>query len=126
MIDYYQRNRLAILQRNAKRRREDPAWRRKQVLGVRRAALKRRQRILAFIIKLKDKPCKDCRERHPHFVMDFDHVRGRKLFSLGHAPNLNKTEAEILREVKKCEVVCSNCHRTRTHTRRMDKFKRAA
>lgn len=63
--------------------------------------------------QLKDVPCADCGERYPHFVMDFDHVRGEKYMNVGQM-KMAKLE-RILEEVAKCDVVCANCHRIRTH-----------
>jgi hypothetical protein len=51
--------------------------------------------------------------------MDFDHVRGEKLFEIGQAPSKGASLATLLAEIAKCEVVCSNCHRQRTHDRKM-------
>jgi hypothetical protein len=57
--------------------------------------------------------------------MDFDHVRGVKEvilgsarvrgFARGYAVSLDR----VLAEIDKCDVVCSNCHRERTHKRRI-------
>jgi len=59
-------------------------------------------------------PCVDCGNADP-IVLDFDHVNGnkRKSVSSMRAYSL-KT---ILKEIQKCEVVCSNCHRKRTYAR---------
>lgn len=66
----------------------------------------------------KDKPCTDCGGYFPEYCMDFDHldpttkVRGVSALARGGF-SLKK----ILAEVDKCELVCSNCHRIRTHDR---------
>lgn len=62
---------------------------------------------------LKNVPCADCGNRYPHYVMDFDHQEDKK-FQLGDAIG-RYSVARIREEVAKCEVVCSNCHRIRTH-----------
>ena len=80
----------------------------------------------AFITQAKNRPCMDCRHRFEPHIMDFDHVRGRKLFTLGTLIALDKTLEQVKREIAKCDVVCSNCHRDRTHKRRTIKFKEAA
>ncbi len=61
----------------------------------------------------KDVPCSDCGIRYPYYVMDLDHVRGKKLLGLSQMKNYS--EKMIREEISKCEVVCSNCHRERTH-----------
>jgi hypothetical protein len=38
----------------------------------------RRQRLKEHVRKFKDKPCADCRESYPYYVMDFDHRPGRE------------------------------------------------
>lgn len=68
----------------------------------------------AILEKLKDRPCADCGERFPTYVMDFDHIRGKKVISISRLRGLC-SPALLLSEVKKCEVVCANCHRLRTH-----------
>jgi hypothetical protein len=60
-------------------------------------------------------PCKDCGKFYPHYVMDFDHIEGEKVFNLSKAHAYSKEEIEL--ELAKCEIVCSNCHRERTHKR---------
>ena len=63
-------------------------------------------------------PCADCGIAYPPHVMDFDHVRGVKLRAVGL---LRSGSVErLLAEIAKCEVVCSNCHRERTHQRRIE------
>jgi len=66
--------------------------------------------------KLKDKPCKDCGIKYPPYVMDFDHVKGGKINSVSRLASNGGMEA-VHKEVKKCEVVCANCHRIRTYNR---------
>lgn len=64
----------------------------------------------------KDVPCLDCGLRYPPWVMDFDHVRGQKAHNVGEM--LSSGTHALRREIAKCEVVCANCHRQRTHDRR--------
>ena len=45
---------------------------------------------------------------------DFDHLRD-KVFVIAFMKNLAPTK--LLAEAAKCDVVCSNCHRMRTHGR---------
>jgi hypothetical protein len=66
-----------------------------------------------IINKAKDVPCKDCGKKYPFYVMDFDHVRGKKSFGIGS--NVRCRVGILLKEIEKCEVVCANCHRIRTY-----------
>lgn len=64
-------------------------------------------------IRLKAVPCLDCGGIFHYCQMEFDHVRGDKI-----APIANlRTEASILAEASKCDVVCTNCHRLRTQAK---------
>ncbi len=65
-------------------------------------------------------PCVDCRISYPYYVMDFDHVRGQKHANVMElVSTLSKKRIDL--EIAKCEIVCSNCHRIRTHMRKMAK-----
>lgn len=61
--------------------------------------------------------CADCGYNAHPAALDFDHVRGIKLFGVGKGI-LSHTWAQTLAEIAKCEVVCANCHRVRTHVHR--------
>lgn len=76
---------------------------------------KGKQKALVIVIEAKSKPCMDCRQSYPHYVMDFDH-RGDKKFSIGKRGSKISLRALLL-EIAKCDVVCSNCHRERTYRR---------
>lgn len=67
--------------------------------------------------ELKDVPCADCGGRFPRVCMDFDHVRGEKIDSISRMIRMSYSWENILDEIAKCEVVCSNCHRIRTAAR---------
>lgn len=69
--------------------------------------------------KEKDKPCMDCGKKYPYYVMDFDHRDpADKVGTI--ALNGNWWSLEQVRvEIEKCDVVCSNCHRERTHKHRL-------
>lgn len=51
--------------------------------------------------------------------MDFDHLPGTdKVCSVSSFARAGKySEQELIDEIAKCEVVCSNCHRQRTFHR---------
>ena len=73
----------------------------------------------AYIYKLKNKPCVDCGKIYPPWVMDFDHKEGTlKLSSIaGISSGRLWSFDKIDEEIAKCELVCANCHRQRTHER---------
>jgi len=82
------------------------------------ANLARREDRLAFIRSLKDNPCMDCGQKFHPCAMDFDHRDAAgKVFSiamLGRYVSMKR----LMEEIAKCDLVCSNCHRLRTYTRR--------
>ena len=65
-----------------------------------------------FIQSFKQKPCADCGLFYPPWVMDFDHTRDKK-FTISQCAKWSKEELKA--EIVKCDVVCANCHRERTH-----------
>lgn len=70
------------------------------------------------IHELKAKtPCTDCKVTYPYYVMDFDHL-GAKEHLISRLANSGNQSA-LDRELSKCEVVCSNCHRIRSYSRTM-------
>lgn len=78
------------------------------------------ERLKEWIRGIKSIPCMDCQNIYPSCCMDFDHVRGKKEFNIGQ--NTNKvSKSRMLAEIKKCDIVCSNCHRIRTELRRTKK-----
>ncbi len=79
-----------------------------------KAASKHRNR--EFIRLMKNRPCKDCGQTFHYSAMDFDHVRGEKVYDV--ARMTQESLELVLSEIDKCDVVCSNCHRYRTWQRR--------
>jgi hypothetical protein len=71
----------------------------------------------------KSGSCADCGNYYPPYVMDFDHREGEtKLFNVS-AWNVQRwvSIAMLRAEIAKCDLVCANCHRERTHQRRCRK-----
>ena len=59
-------------------------------------------------------PCLDCGVMYPAVCMDFDHRDPTtKRFLISHG--LHNSCATVMTELLKCDLVCSNCHRLRTH-----------
>ena len=61
---------------------------------------------------LSSHPCVDCPEGDP-VCLDFDHVRGTKQNPISRMVFMGMSVAAIQKEIEKCEVRCSNCHRKR-------------
>ncbi|HEX8173967.1 MAG TPA: hypothetical protein VF543_02485 [Pyrinomonadaceae bacterium] len=71
-----------------------------------------------YLRLMKSRPCTDCGIQYPYYVMDFDHREGEaKSFEMNHVNYV--TMRAITREIEKCDIVCSNCHRERTFQRIM-------
>ena len=69
----------------------------------------------------KNRPCMDCGQSYPPWCMDFDHVRGKKKFTIGGRIGSPLNLDRLKTEAAKCEIVCANCHRTRTHNKRISR-----
>ena len=65
---------------------------------------------------LQAHPCVDCGERD-HVVLEFDHVRGKKVCTIGRMIASTYSLKSLIREIEKCEVRCANCHRRITAKR---------
>ena len=72
------------------------------------------KKIINFI---KSQPCKDCSIIYPSYCMDYDHIYNNKLANVSSLAN-NFLINDSLVEIKKCELVCANCHRHRTFIRK--------
>ncbi len=63
-------------------------------------------------------PCMDCDGVFQWCAMDFDHRPGEgKEFGIGVISGLKATPerlAKAQKEISKCDLICSNCHRVRT------------
>lgn len=75
----------------------------------------REKELMEFIRSFKQHPCSDCGAQYHFAVMEFDHCRGKKTFALSQPGRRSKLA--ILEELKKCDLVCANCHRMRTTKR---------
>lgn len=71
----------------------------------------------AWVDQLKSTtPCADCGGNFHPVAMDFDHI-GPKLGNIASMVGSGYKLPLIKAEIAKCEVVCANCHRIRTHLR---------
>ena len=77
----------------------------------------RRDAERAWMQSLKSVPCADCGGIFPPWVMHWDHLPGyEKRAAVGKMVG-SHSRTLILEEVKKCELVCANCHVIRTISR---------
>jgi len=78
---------------------------------------RKRKKNYAWVMELKaNTPCADCGKIHHPVVMEFDHrvpMEKTMLVSAMMTTSANR----IMSEIKKCDLVCSNCHQYRTYTR---------
>ena len=91
----------------------------KDIKKQRASAEQARLRKYELMCSAKNRPCMDCGIQYPPHVMDFDHVRGKKDFYIGQFGRSKSTSC-LQAEIEKCDVVCANCHRLRTHVRKLD------
>ncbi len=89
---HYHKNRQEYLDRLAKRRQIN------------------RDKLMNY---LSNKRCIDCQEKDP-IVLQFDHVRGKKILPVSTMITRCFAWAKILKEIKKCEIRCANCHVRKT------------
>lgn len=81
------------------------------------ARKRRRHKARAFVaVYLATHPCADCGEIDTE-VLEFDHL-GAKRGDIGRLAWDGLALQQLRKEIAGCEVVCVNCHRRRTATRR--------
>jgi hypothetical protein len=75
-----------------------------------------KQQFKKQLSEIKEKSgCVDCGINNP-IVLDFDHLHDKK-YNVSRMIHDGFSWAAIKKEISKCEVVCANCHRIRTHYR---------
>lgn len=98
-----------------------PESHRKMLVATRRWQDRRK----ATLKKMKGDPCADCGLVFPPECMDWDHRHGTlKVFNIGGSAT--RPWKDILAEIAKCDLVCANCHRIRTTTRRKERQREKA
>lgn len=79
----------------------------------------KRKQIQKLLREYKDTvSCVDCGIKDNR-IIDFDHIDDNKDDAISTLVTKGFSWENILLEIRKCEPVCANCHRIRTHTRRM-------
>lgn len=70
------------------------------------------------IRKIKeDSPCFDCNISYPYYVMHFDHLDSSNKVDKVSTILQNSGLESALNEIKKCQLLCANCHSIRTWKR---------
>jgi hypothetical protein len=64
-----------------------------------------------------NRPCADCGFIFPPRAMEFDHIDSRNKHGDVCALLYRSNWSIVLKEIKKCELVCANCHALRTDRR---------
>lgn len=79
-----------------------------------------RTRLRLKIARIKEsQPCLDCGFYFPAPIMEFDHRPGvEKVDTIARMVVQQRSWKVIEAEMAKCDLVCANCHRYRTHCSR--------
>lgn len=76
------------------------------------------QKRKAAIVASRGGRCLDCGGKFPLQCYQFDHRPGeRKLYNISRLLNARKGDRRLATELKKCDMVCANCHAIRTAER---------
>lgn len=103
------RDKIVRAARSPEKRASDIKYHRDAVTRYHRS---NNEKVLAY---LRQNPCADCKIDNV-LLLEFDHVRGRKLFDIS-TQRRQRSWPILKKEIDKCDVVCCNCHRIRTVTR---------
>jgi hypothetical protein len=83
---------------------------------------KRQAATLAWLRDVRRRPCDDCGNSFPPYVMDFDHRDPcKKLFAITTGSAHLKSRDKLIAEIEKCDIVCANCHALRTYANLMER-----
>ncbi|UVK60980.1 HNH endonuclease [Streptomyces phage JimJam] len=79
---------------------------------------RRRQELIDRVWAIKNKAsCADCGYSNP-IALEFDHLpQFQKSYNVSEMVDRRFAWSKIEEEIAKCEIVCANCHKIRTHTR---------
>lgn len=93
---HYSKNKLNYIERNRRQR---------KIIGQK-------------VRELKNAPCTDCGNTFPYYVMEYDHLSPQnKTCEIGR---MARSDFKAIKaEIAKCDLVCANCHKARTHLRRL-------
>lgn len=84
---------------------------------------RKHRNITALRIYVSALTCMDCGEADP-VVLEFDHVRGNKVWTISQMLHNGWSMRRIMEEVAKCEVRCANCHKRRTYRGKVEFYRK--
>lgn len=125
--NYYKNNPSKMDAKKAKHSKwlSDPNNYEKAANRWRRRDFNAKEWLYSIILEYKNKPCVDCKKSYPPWIMDFDHLDPtNKIANISKLSKWRGNKEKLLQEINKCELVCSNCHRQRTHDRHQLKIKK--
>jgi hypothetical protein len=64
--------------------------------------------------------CADCRNHFPHYVLEFDHKPEYQKIDVVYRVLRTYGPEAAWAEVRKCDVLCANCHKIRTYQREQE------
>lgn len=129
---YYAANREKILERKRQYRINNPKkqkeWSKKHYEEnkkdyIKRAADKKKQQRAEWEVFKATLSCTQCGENHPA-ALDFHHVVRAPSNRKVHRLVANGTITKAREEIKKCVVLCANCHRKLHHEEHQEKLRR--
>lgn len=93
-------------------------YRNRNLEKVRATTRDRRNLIVKYAQAYKEeRGCADCKIMYPHWILEFDHLpEFTKVANVSMMIGNYSLDA-VKDEIAKCEVVCANCHRDRSHDR---------
>ena len=90
-----------------------PGWNKAHRISVKQSQKRISDVRKQIIWDAKNKPCADCQGWFNRWQMQFDHVKGKKLFNIGGS--YTRPIKKLIAEIRKCVIVCANCHADRTY-----------
>jgi 5-methylcytosine-specific restriction endonuclease McrA len=80
-----------------------------------RKAILKKQKAEEVYFYLAEHSCKYCGETNP-LKLEFDHINKKdKQYNISDMLSKEYSMKSIFNEIAKCRVLCSNCHREKTH-----------
>lgn len=64
--------------------------------------------------------CSDCKRKYPYYVLSFTHRDSNsKKFNIASARDHGVYKEELLEEISKCDIICSNCTAVRQYRKHL-------